>query len=278
MTSHGKFIWYELMTRDPQAASAFYHAVVGWRIAPAPDPTASEVDYRLIGRDDGGIAGGALRLTPAMEAGGARPAWLGYLCVDDVDAILAAMQDDGATVLMPPMDLPVGRIALLRDPQGAPLYVMRPIPPAGAEAATNDVFSPDRPGHVRWNELASGDPAAAVAFYARHFGWAEAGALEMGELGQYRFLERDGRMIGAAMPNTPTQPAPAWQFYIGVADIDRAVAAVTRLGGTVREGPMEIPGGEFAAQALDPQGAAFGLVGPRRTGGREVSDNAPVTP
>ncbi|MGE0860754.1 MAG: VOC family protein [Gammaproteobacteria bacterium] len=265
MSAHGKFIWYELMTRDPQAASTFYHAVVGWRIAPVPDPTASEVDYRLIGRDDGGTAGGALTLTAAMEAGGARPTWLGYLCVDDVDAVLAAMHDDGATVLMPPMDLPVGRIALLSDPQGAAFYVMRPIPPAGADTAASDVFSHDRPGHVRWNELATSDPAAAVAFYTRHFGWAQPGAMEMGELGQYRFLEREGQMLGAVMPNTPTQPDPAWLFYIGVPDIDRAVAAVTRQGGTLCQAPLEIPGGEFAALARDPQGAAFGLVGPRRT-------------
>lgn len=266
MSSHGKFIWYELMTRDLRAASDFYGEVCGWRIAAAPESGAGEIDYRLIGREDGGTAGGALVLTDAMAGGGAQPTWLAYLCVDDVDASLAAMREDGASPLMPPMDLPVGRIALLRDPQGAPFYVMRPIPPAGAEATSNDVFSPDRAGHVRWNELACGDPSAAIAFYTRHFGWTQEGALEMGELGQYRFLQREGQMIGAVMPNTPTQPSAAWQFYIGVMDIERAVAAVTRLGGTLREGPMEIPGGEFAAQALDPEGVTFGLVGPRRTG------------
>ena len=34
-------------------------------------------------------------------------------------------------------------------------------------------------------------------------------------------------------------------------------------GGQVLDGPHEIPGGEYSLQARDPQGAAFGLVGPR---------------
>ncbi|WP_409574797.1 VOC family protein [Sphingopyxis sp. PET50] len=55
-----------------------------------------------------------------------------------------------------------------------------------------------------------------------------------------------------------------WTFYIGVADIDRALAAVKANGGTVITEPMEIPGGEFAMNAVDPQGASFGLVGPRK--------------
>jgi predicted enzyme related to lactoylglutathione lyase len=28
---HGEFIWYELMTTDPDAARAFYEPVVGWK-------------------------------------------------------------------------------------------------------------------------------------------------------------------------------------------------------------------------------------------------------
>ena len=55
-----------------------------------------------------------------------------------------------------------------------------------------------------------------------------------------------------------------WTYYIGVDDIDRAVAAINEGGGRILNGPMEIPGGEYALNAMDPQGAAFGLVGPRK--------------
>lgn len=30
----GAFIWYELMTPDPDTAKVFYDAVIGWDIAP----------------------------------------------------------------------------------------------------------------------------------------------------------------------------------------------------------------------------------------------------
>ncbi|MGC4092021.1 MAG: VOC family protein [Polyangiaceae bacterium] len=241
MSSHGSFIWYELMTPAPVAAAAFYGDVVGWRIASQPDPAAGEVDYRMIGRADGGHAGGVLALTPAMQAGGARPCWLGYLAVDEVDTTLAAITADGATVLMPPMDLPVGRIALVSDPQGAPFYVMTPRPPPGTAGAASDVFALTAPQHVRWNELATSDPPAAVAFYSRHFGWTQVGEMDMGAMGKYRFVQHHGGAIGAVMPRLSSTANSAWQYYIGVEDIDRAVASIAPSGGRLVQGPIRDP-------------------------------------
>ncbi len=59
-------------------------------------------------------------------------------------------------------------------------------------------------------------------------------------------------------------PPPAWTFYFGVADIDAAAAAVWGAGGAIHHGPTEVPGGVFIIVGGDPQGAMFGLVGPRR--------------
>jgi predicted enzyme related to lactoylglutathione lyase len=86
----------------------------------------------------------------------------------------------------------------------------------------------------------------------------------MGEFGQYRFVQKDGVGIGAIMPRMPEMPVSLWSFYFGVDDIDRAAKAITESGGKILNGPMEIPGGEFALNGLDPQGASFGLVGPRK--------------
>lgn len=260
--SAGGWIWYELMTTDVPAAKAFYDAVVSWEIG--AQSVSPEQDYRMIGRADGGNAGGVLGLTPAMCEGGASPAWLGYLHVADVDAALAAIQADGGTVQMPATDMPgVGRIAMVADPQGAPVYLMAPAPPPGMEDAKSDVFSVDQPQRVRWNELSTSDPAAAIAFYRRHFGWAQEGEMDMGALGKYQFLQHDGVGIGAVMPLMPGSPGTRWTFHIGVDDIDRAHRALTAGGGIVIQGPDQIPGGEWSITAVDPQGAAFGLVGPR---------------
>lgn len=260
----GSFVWYELMSPDPDASARFYEPVVGWRIEADAEPGA-EMDYRMIERAEGGNAGGVMRLTAEMTRGGARPCWLGYLSVADVDAAVAALEGDGGRALMPAFDIEVGRIAMVADPQGAPFYVMRPIPPVGREGMDSDVFSTDRPQHVRWNELRTSDPDTALAFYQKHFGIEQSGDMDMGEMGRYRFISKAGTAIGAVMPKPKEMPVSAWGFYIGVDDIDRAAEAVKAGGGQILSGPHEIPGGEFSLDGIDPQGASFGLVGPRKS-------------
>lgn len=258
----GAFIWYELITPDPVAAKSFYDGVVGWSIGEA---SPEYNGYRMIQRSDGGNAGGVMELTDEMRQHGARPVWLGYIGVGDVDQSVEAIRNEGGDCLMPAFDIPnVGRIALVKDPQEAAFYVMKPIPPQGDPNAQSDVFSVEQPQHIRWNELATSDPDGAIAFYTRHFGWRQEGDMDMGEMGKYRFINRGGTMIGAVMPKMPQMPVSLWTYYIGVDDIDRAADAIKAGDGQILNGPMEIPGGEFALNAMDPQGAAFGLVGPRK--------------
>ena len=259
----GSFIWYELMTPDPAGSKRFYDAVVaGWTIEAQP---SGDMDYRMITRSDGGNSGGVLRLTEEMQEHGARPCWLGYLGVPDVDAAVARVEEDGGRTLMPGHDIRgVGRIAMVTDPDGAPFYLMTPTAPAGRPDAESDVFSVDRPQHVRWNELQASDQDRSVAFYTRHFGWRQEGDMDMGDFGSYRFLYQGETMIGAIMPRMPQVPQAAWTFYIGVGDIDQAADAARAGGGTILHGPSEIPGGEYSLTAVDPQGAVFGLVGPRK--------------
>ncbi|MEP7316618.1 MAG: VOC family protein [Sphingomicrobium sp.] len=258
----GAFIWYELVTPDVDSAKIFYDAVVGWNVASTSDfPNG----YRMIGRSDGKAAGGVLPLTDEMRVHGARPIWLAYLHVDDIDSTAAAIAQDGGKIVMAPFDIPhVGRVALVSDPVGVPFYIMTPTPPADQPEAQSDVFSVDQAQHIRWNELGTRDRLGAIAFFQKHFGWTQQGEMEMGPLGTYSFVRHDGVGIGAIMDKMPEAPASAWTFYIGVDDIDCAAAAITECGGSVIAGPMEIPGGEFSVVAIDPHGATFGIVGPRK--------------
>lgn len=258
----GSFIWYELLSPDPDGAKSFYDSVVGWDIAKTSDfPNG----YRMIGRYDGKMAGGILPLTDEMREHGARPMWLGYINVDDVDTSAGAIKADGGQVHMEPFDIPgVGRVAMVTDPVGVPFYIMKPIPPAGQPDAQSDVFDPMKAQHFRWNELSTTDQDGAIAFFERHFGWTQEGAMPMGEMGDYKFVQAGGVGIGAIMPKPAQSPASAWVHYIGVDDIDRGTKAITDGGGQLLHDPMDIPGGEFAVAALDPQGALFGLVGPRK--------------
>jgi len=255
---NGAFIWYELITPDPDGAKSFYDAVVGWTIEPRP---SGDLDYRMIGRADGGNAGGVMRLTDEMASHGARPTWLGYLYADDVDSTVAAIEADGGKALMPAFDVPdIGRIALVADPQGAPFYVMKPIPSRDRPDEASDAFSPDRPGRVSWNELSTSDPVAARTFYADRFGWEMGEFMDMGERGEYRFIDRQGSRIGALCGGMPGQQ-PKWRYYFRVASVSAAKDAAEKGGGTIIMGPMEVPGGDNIVIGTDPQGAEFALVG-----------------
>jgi uncharacterized protein len=254
---HGDFIWYELLTSDAEAAQAFYGKVLEWSFADSGTPG---VDYRIVSVGEHGIAG-MMAITKDMADHGARPTWLGYVAVDDVDKCVESIEHGGGKVMMPAMDVPnVGRIAMVTDAQGAPFYVMKP---GGEGESLAFSYGQPRVGHCAWNELITSDQAAAWHFYGMRFGWVKDGDMDMGPMGKYQFI-RHGEMIGAIMTGTPEMGPPHWNFYHRVADIDAARAMIEANGGSVLSGPMEIPGGDFAMQALDPQGAHFSLVGARK--------------
>jgi hypothetical protein len=254
----GDFIWYELMTPDAEGAKAFYDAVVGWNIG---EGVAEYNGYRMIGRSDGGNAGGVLPLSAEMQQHGARPTWLGYIHVQDVDRKVADIEAAGGKALMPATDIPnVGRIAMVADAQGAPFYVMKPIPPANDPHGKSDVFSETAQQRVGWNELSTSDPAAARRFYGDQFGWNSEEFMSMGEMGEYRFWDHHGQRIGAVcgtMPGGHTK----WRYYIRVPSISAAKGVVEQKGGTVAMGPHEVPTGDWILIGTDPQGAEFALVG-----------------
>jgi predicted enzyme related to lactoylglutathione lyase len=254
----GDFIWYELMTTDAEGAKAFYDAVVGWNIGEGAEEYQG---YRMINRSDGKFAGGVLPLTDEMTQHGARPTWLGYVNVANVDDAVAAIEKAGGKALMPPFDIPnVGRIAMVADPQGAPFYVMKPIPPAGQEKQASDVFSLDQPQRVSWNELSTSDPAAARKFYGEQFGWGSDDFMDMGELGEYRFIDHHGVRLGALCGVMQGQQ-PKWRYYFRVPSVSAAKDIAEQKGGTVHMGPHQVPTGNYIVIGTDPQGAEFALVG-----------------
>lgn len=249
---HGDFTWYELLTSDPQAAKRFYDPVAGWTIEAQ---ASGDIDYRMIDTGDG-LVGGTMTLTREMADHGARPTWLGYVGVDDVGATLAKIETEGGKTLTPAADMDgVGRIAMAADPQGNPFYVMR-----GAVDDVSTAFAPEKFGHTAWNELSTSDLDAARHFYPTVFGWTLGDVMPMGEMGDYQFIDHGGRMIGAMMKSAPVGPT-GWGFAFHNRDVDAAAARIRELGGTVRSGPMEVPGDQRALMASDPEGVPFMLVG-----------------
>lgn len=250
----GDFVWYELMTSDADAAQAFYEPLLGWKFAGSGTPG---MDYRL-GSKGGTEVVGLLELTEDMTKGGARPAWIGYIAVDDIDVSLAALKDKGGQLFMGPNHLDgVGHMAMVADPQGAPFYLMQP----EGEGSQSFAKHEPREGHCAWNELVSADQAGAHAFYTALFGWEKADSMDMGEMGSYDIYSTGDYTLGAIMQKTAEMPASMWSYYFRVPEIDAAVDYVKTNGGQVINGPMEIPGGEYVFNAIDPQGAMFSIIG-----------------
>jgi predicted enzyme related to lactoylglutathione lyase len=253
----GGFIWYELMTADRDAAAAFYAKVLGWSVT----HHSGSLNYSQITAPDGDAVGGMLPLNADMIAHGAKPGWFPYIHADDVGAELEALKAAGGHVFMD-QTLPVGRMAMVADPQGVPIYLMKPVPPAGQPDAVSRAFNPGAEGHVTWNELLTPDPEAAEAWYTSRFGWARLGAMPMGAMGDYVFLGHGDDRFGALM-KAPEGSQPQWKIYWRTGDIDAAAARVTEAGGTVTNSPHQVPGGDWVVQALDPEGVFFGVVGSR---------------
>ncbi|ESQ87022.1 VOC family protein [Asticcacaulis benevestitus] len=247
MSSH--FIWYELITSDIDVARAFYSEVIGWTVASSQTPG---MDYRRIMAAGEGIGGMMTLPDPSMT-----PAWFGYVNVADVDAEVTAFETAGGRVLWPANDdAGVGRMAMVADPQGAALYVMSPNGEGESPA-----FKSGALGHCGWNEYHATDWEKAFDFYAGRFGWVKNEAIDMGLAGTYQTFTVDGIQTGGMM-NNPI-PQPVWLFYFNVPDIDVAMEALTQKGGAVQMPPMQVPGGQWALVARDPQGAMFGLLGSR---------------
>ncbi len=262
---HGDFIWYELLTKDADAAADFYGKAIGWTSTRAGQPG---VDYRFFSSGDGNDTrdgvGGFMAITPEMAEHGTKPAWLGYIAVDDVDSSAARITASGGGVLMPAMDMEsVGRMAMVTDPQGAPFYLMK-----GASDETSHSFAAYEPkvGHCAWNELATSDPESAKAFYTSHFGWAKEGETDMGPMGKYEIMKASGGRftLGGVYPMLPEDDWSHWLFYFRVPNINAAITAAENNGGHIRVEPIEVPEREdWTVQACDPDGAWFGLIGPR---------------
>ena len=254
MSEARSFIWYELATSEPAAAKAFYRKVVGWEMQAFGGAT----EYTVLDAGDGQVGGIAALPAEAREAG-RKPSWMGYVGVDDVDAVADRIRRAGGAVHRPPEDIPgVGRFAVVADPQGAAFMLLK----GASHAAPPEAFKANTPRHIGWNELHTTDWKAGLGFYEKLFGWAQSDALDMGAMGTYALFNAGGNPIGGMM-NSPDFPRPAWLFYFNVDDIDAAHARLTGAGGQVLLPPSQVPGGGWIIQATDPQGAMFAIVGPR---------------
>jgi predicted enzyme related to lactoylglutathione lyase len=109
-------------------------------------------------------------------------------------------------------------------------------------------------GDFSWHELATTDLAAAFGFYRELFGWEKVGSHDMGPLGEYLLFGRRREVSWRHLQEAPGHARPSsLALYVRVANLKAILEKVRSEGGSVLNGPMEVPGGDLVAQCLDPQ-------------------------
>ena len=114
--------WSELSTRDTKAAEAFYTKLFGWTAKHgAPSATMEYTEFSIQGRP-----GMGMMAMPAQVPAGVPSYWMPYFQVADCDASAVKAKQLGATIMVPPHDIPkTGRFSIMTDPQGAMFAVFK---------------------------------------------------------------------------------------------------------------------------------------------------------
>lgn len=248
----GTFCWVDLATHDAEAAKKFYSGLFGWSVTDMP---AGEAGTYTMLEKAGQTVCALYQMPEERQQQGVPPHWLSYVSVANVDESVAAAQDLGGQILMPPCDvMDSGRMSLLQDPTGAIFALWQPKQHIGASLA-------NEPATLCWNELQTKDLAAAEQFYSGLFGWTTHKTTSAIGTDYISFMRGD--QPGAGMIEIQSDwgdVPPNWVVYFAVEDCDVTLEKAVSLGGKIEMQPMEIPDvGRFAI-VQDPQGAYFTVI------------------
>jgi predicted enzyme related to lactoylglutathione lyase len=249
----GEFCWYELGTRDINAAIRFYTGLMNWgTVSHDMGEMGTYYIFQLEGKE---VGAGYQMGGPQFE--GVPPHWMPYVWVDDVYVTAAKVEELGGKLMMPATDMPnIGSMAIVQDPQGAHFAIFRGTEHKGAARLAG------KPGSFLWTELMAPDPGAAREFYVKLLGWTFT-EMPMGPGMVYTQFMVDGLPAAGMMPMAGPDfegVPPHWGSYISVADCDASVAQAQKTGAQTLVPPQDIPNiGRFSV-LQDPTGAVFSVI------------------
>jgi predicted enzyme related to lactoylglutathione lyase len=250
----GEFCWVDLATTDVEGAKSFYAELLGVEAASAPGDPKETGGYGFFTKDGKMVAG----IGPVQSDEG-HSAWASYIKVEDADATAEQVKDAGGSVFFGPADLPndSGRVAMLRDPEGAFIGIVQQQRHPGAQLV-NEV------GAWTWNNLMTRDVEGAKDFYGKVFDWTavhneEAPPnIEMWQVAGQRWPEGMGGLMGIT-DDLPAEMPSHWQVYFVVENADAAIEKAESMGAKLGFGPIDVPVARMAT-LVDPQGAVVSIL------------------
>lgn len=241
--THGKVVWHNLASPDPEKSAEFYEKVFGWSSTPYGEGNKKVWVFQNEGEPVG------LMAEYQTKTGSAE--WIGSISVPDVKSAVDNAKSKGATVLEnPTVSESLGTISFVQDAQRAVISFIK---------FTN---GDPEPGLAEINsflglELWSDNPSASIDFYSELIGYDAKKVDGMGI--DYTMLSKDGKNCASIMQNPVENVRSHWVPYIRVADVNAIVAKVKAAGGEMLIEPSaEIRGGT-AALFLDPTGAPVAI-------------------
>lgn len=247
----GQFCWVDLMSKNMDAAKAFYTGLFGWSFE-AMD-TQGSPPYGALTKG-GKIACGIGQMTGEMKDAGMPAMWNSYVSVEDVAATCDAVTAAGGKVFCPPMQImDAGHMAVVQDPQGAAVSLWQPGTTRGVQVANEEAT-------WCWGEVMTPDAEAAKSFYGQVFGWTFE--QDTNNPSQYWMAKLGDRTVGGVMQMDDSMQGvpPHWSVYFQTADVPGKCEAIKSLGGSVHFGPFDSPVGPIAICA-DSEGGSFNLIG-----------------
>ncbi|MEV6162632.1 VOC family protein [Streptomyces sp. NPDC052052] len=239
--------WVNLMTRNLEAAQAFYAAVLGWAFRPGKLGQG----FSVARRGDVPVAGiGAVAAAHQVAV-----AWTPYFAVPDADAAASRIRERSGTVAVGPIAFGKGRGALAADRDGAVFGIWERTEPATSPPAP--------PGHAHaWLRLHTRNAFDAAIFYGGVLDWASGrpGACEVSYEADEVLVVCEGRQLarissGAVEAAPDPLVRPHWEVHFPVADVAATVEAARQNGGSLVEQHRVGQGSE--ATLLDPEGGLF---------------------
>lgn len=112
--------WFELRTTNMEKSLSWYSNITGWKYEPRNQPSMELVYWHIFASSGRSVGGAMMDKSPDQVSD-----WSPYFEVDDVDGVTERAKGLGATVCLPPMDIPgTGRLSGLVSPAGL-FYVMK---------------------------------------------------------------------------------------------------------------------------------------------------------
>lgn len=241
----GKVIRADLLTTNLNTAANFYSAVFGWQLR-RNDPEGY-IDAYIRGE---------LVATLATYTGARAPQdgsiWLPSISVVDVDAAVKAAKLNGGKVVEPSQRLPgIGRAAVIEDPNGAVVMLLRNDngDPADSRARYNEWL---------WPELWTERPDSTAKFYNKVVGYNAVS--RRGQQGQdYRILGRDGTARASILRTPLADVESNWLLYMKIKSVRATARAVVKNGGRILVPPMKGDLNADIAIVADPTGGVFAI-------------------